>query len=607
MVLDDTVVSEIRRSQMAFKDMIQKDKPMDIIIDFLEDPKLNVFEAQNLQYLLTVQSRPITTDPRKTQPLCRWLNRQVALGLLSHEEVVSVIEIITGNSGERLSIPSCEDLYKAVVEGISLCTIYQGENIRKIHSFNAYINTLSAGAISWPIQNLGVEVIKSLRVANDGHLKMSLRFFLQDWYSIEEPEAKEQDAMGTLQTRASNLLDMLQHVPHHLLLGILRESIRIFLKRLFGMDGGISAVAKHLSRLGEPSFLRELIRQIEAQVAYGKLADVAEYLQFMDHRAKCRFLLRNWYEPKLAPHLNVGLSFPSVLEARFERSIQENLSRSPFINLLMSLRFLDCYPPAEMQSSLCRLLRALDMSSTIVALIASNKVHHVHFNACVVQAEIQYHLSVGNQRIAYKIFRSYHQLPIEHVPELAEVIISRPNLHSEIALRLRHSRQKFLGRTKEFSQDPFTLRHLRTTTLNRMALAYAKAPHLRPIWAFRKVQACYQTLRTEHLPVQPDITRAMTHAGIIRFLQEGEWVSTIRFVQILRLVREVEGEEVAEQLDRSLWDWRAEVLEKGRENEARELEGRRVGYFVRSTFPRIAVGPRRTRRPGTKWWKCDGE
>ncbi len=79
-------------------------------------------------------------------------------------------------------------------------------------------------------------------------------------------------------------------------------------------------------------------------------------------------------------------------------------------------------------------------------------------------------------------------------------------------------------------------------------------------------------------------------------------------MQILRLVREVEGEEVAEQLDRSLWDWRREVLGKGRENRDRELEeGSRVGCFVRSAFPRTAVGPRRTRRPCAKWWKCDGE
>jgi len=604
----NTAVSETIRSQLAFKDLIVEDKPMYTIISFLEDPKLNVFEARNLQHLLTVQARTRTTDPRKTQILCRWLSKQVALGLLPHDEVVSVIEIITGNSGERLSISSSENLYKAVIEGVSLCTIYQGEDSRKIHSYNAYINSLSTEAITWATQNLGVELIKSLRVANDGHMKMSLRFFLRDWYLIEDHDGKEQEVLGRLQTGASKLLEMLQHVPHHLLLGILRESDKIFFRRLFAMDGGISAVVKHLSRLEEPSFLRELLSQIEAIMAQEKLADLAKYLQLMDHRAKCCFLLRNWYETRLAANLNVGLSFPSVLEARFQRSIQTNPDRSPFINLLMSLRSLDFYPPAEMQSRLLRLLRDLDMSGTIVALIAGGELHHVHFDARVVQAEILYHLSIGKQRIAYKIFRSYHMLPIEHVSELAEVIISRPNLHSEVALRLRHSRQKWLGATKNFTQDRLTLEELRTTTLNRMALAYAKASHLRPIWAAKKVQACYQTLRTEHLPVQPDITRAMTHAGIIRFLQEGQWVSTFRFMQILRLVREVEGEEVADQLDRLVWDWRREALDQGRENRDRTVEdGPRVGCFVRPAFRRIAVGPRRTRRPCAKWWKCDGE
>lgn len=599
MDLDNTIVSEIRRSQLAFKDMILEDKPMDVVIEFLEDPKLNVFEAQNLRHLLTVQSRTTTTDPRESQTLCRWLSRQVALGLLPHDEVVSMTEIIKGNSGKRLSISSCEDLYKAVIEGISLCTIYQGEDIRRIHSFNAYINSLSTGAISRPTQNLGVEIIKSLRVANDVPIKRSLRFFLRDWYSIEEPDVKEQNVMGRLQTRASKVLDMLQRMPHHLLLGLLPESNKRFFERLFAMDGGISAIVKHLSRSGEPSFLRELLPQIEARMAQEELADIAEYLQLMDHIAKCRFLLRHWYETRLAP---------SVVETRFQRSIQENPDRSPFINLLMSLRSLDFYPTAVTQSRLLRLLRALDMSGTIVALTAGYRVHHVHFDARVVQAEINYHLSIGKQRIAYKIFRSYHKLPIERVPELAETIISRPNLHSEVALRLRHSRQKWLWCSKEFTQDALTLRDLRTTTLNRMAIAYAKAPHLRPMWAARKVQACYQTLRTEHLPVQSDITRALTHAGIIRFLQEGEWVSTIRFLQILRLVRKVEGEEVAEQLDRTLWVWRQQVLEKGRENRERALEeGPRVGCFVRPAFQRIAVGPRRTRRPCARWWKCDGE
>lgn len=605
---NNTVVSEIRRSQLAFKDMIQEDKPMDMIISFLEDPKLNVFEAQNLQCLLTVQSRTTTTDPKKTQTLCRWLSRQVALGLLPHDEVVSTVEIITGNSEKRRLFSSCEDLSRAVFEGTSLSTVYQGEDSLMIHSFNDYLSSLPLGALSWATQNLGIEMIKSLRVANENPLKMRLRVFLQVWYSIKEPDVKEQDVVCKSQTRASKLLDMLQHIPRHLLLDFLHETHRKFFKRLFAMNGGRSAILEQWSRLEEPSFLRELLPRFEAQMAREKIANIAEYLQLMDHRAKCSFLLRHWYETKLAYHSKAGLSFPSALEARFQRSLQENPNRSPFINLLLSLRSLDYNPPAETQSRLLRLLRALDMSGIIVALIASSEMHHVHFGARVVQAEIYHHLSIGKQRIAYKIFRSYHKLPIEHVPELAEVIISRPNLHSEVALRLRHSRQKWLGCTKEFTQNRLTLRDLRTSTLNRMALAYAKAPHLRPIWAFRKVYACYQTLRTEHLPVQPDITRAMTHAGVIRFLLEGEWVSTIRFMQILRLVREVEGEEVAEQLDRSLWDWRREVLGKGRENRDRELEeGSRVGCFVRSAFPRTAVGPRRTRRPCAKWWKCDGE
>lgn len=625
-------VSTVGRSTLEFRSMIGQNARMNTLIGFLEDTKLNHYKAHNLLHLVNAQLKKAVHDPEETRALCSWLGRQIALGLLPHDELEALMKVIMGRKDGSSSITSFEALYKTVFEGLSVSTLYHGENSQRLHSFNDYLMSLPKGAISRPTRMLGYELIRSLRDPDDNSLEMSLHDFLRSWVpsgnmepsgettskpfrfrateirtSFEDTDTDKTDIAQAARQQASKLLDLLQQMPHQWLTPLLLGKDRPFFKRLLNADGG-SAVLEQLHRHSEASFLVKVLPQYEAILAHWSPVAIAKYLEPKDHRAKCDFLLRNWYETELSHLSTPWISTASTLKARSERANEEHPERSPFINLLLSVRSLDYYPPATSQSRLIHLLRALDMSGTIVTLIANHRTHHVAFDARVVLDEIRHHLSTGKQRIAYKIFINYHRLAIEHVPELAELIISRPNLHSETALRLRHRRQRYLGRTKEFTQDFWAVRALRINALNRMALAYAKAPHLRPIWAARKVHDCYHTLRTEHLPVQADITRAMVHAGVVRFLQEGQWVSTVRFLRILKIVRAVEGERVADELDRMVFEWRNKVLQRGRERRDRARRvGRRVGCFVKPEFMRMVVGPRRTRRPCAKWWKSDGD
>ena len=600
-------IASLEHSQLAFRDLVQQDTPMDMVISFLENPRLNALEAQNLQYLLTAQSQRTISDPTETETLCRWLGKQVALGLLPHDEILSILEIIVRNSGEKSTTASYEGLYRAVFEGISTSTVYTGANDPRILSFNAFLISTPAGALSWAAQNLGVEIIRTFRITDETPLKTSLRLFLKSWYSSEDTDHNGEDLALALRSRATKILDMLQHMPHDWLVLLIREKNRKFFRRLFAMDEGGTVFLHQLSSLGESSFLIGLLPYFEAALAQEKPAVLAKYLRLMDHRAKCVFLLRHWYEAELGHRLTVGPSFPSGLEARFEGLTQEHPKRSPFINLLSTLRACDYYPPATSQNRLLRLLHALDMSGTILALIAFPLLTGVPFGAGVVKAEILYHLSIGKQRIAYKIFQSYHRLSMEHVPELAEVIISRPNLQVDTALRYRRRRRKWLDRTEQFQQDPSIRETLRTDTLNRMALAYAKSPHLLPRQAFREVYDCYLALKRERLPLTPDLTKALTHAGVVRFLQAGQWVSTARFTWSLGLVRQIEGQEVADKLDKLVWDWRGELIDQRRRQGEKERRERVRLEYPRPTRRFRMVLASRGRASRFKWSKCDGE
>ena len=602
----------ISRSRRILRSMIQQETPMDAIVNFLENPNLNPDEAHNLQYLVTSQLQFSVVSSAESGTLCRWLSRQVALGLVTPAEILSILETIVCHDDEAFTTVQPDSLYKAVFEGITLSNVYIHWKTPLFQAFQTFLMSIPAGALSWAIQNLGVEIVRSLPTNIDSLEKRSMYFFLRSLSSFVAGYGASDQAPTS---DVAALLDLLQHMPRHWLLVCVRQQVPQVFKSLLALDGGASACLDHINQLGKSSFVTDLLPHFESAIAQEESAALAMYLQPLDHKAKCVFLLRYWYQTASGLIHTEDRSYFSTLEARFEQTTHEHPNRSPFISLLASLRDLDYYFSAKSQSRLFSLLRSLDMSGTILVLIAVSRLTkksrlrtHVRFqfDPQVVKEEILYHLSIGKERIAYKIFRSYHCLPIEHVPELAEVLISRPHMHPDAALRHRRFRQKWLGRTKAFPRDRVFLENLRVETLNRMALAYAKAPHLHRRLAFKKVHDCYIELRREHLPLTSGMTRAMCHAGVFRYLQAGEWASTNSFMWILKHVREVEGDEVADKLDRMLWDWRGEVLDRRRI--ARERGRGEPRSSVMNSVWKLWNMTGQKGRPNWYYWrKYDGE
>lgn len=81
-----------------------------------------------------------------------------------------------------------------------------------------------------------------------------------------------------------------------------------------------------------------------------------------------------------------------------------------------------------------------------------------------------------------------------------------------------------------------------------LSLAFACSTRLTPRTSFRLVFWCYQFLIQHHAPIKPVVVRALYHAGVTKYREEGWKVTSTRFNLILQLVKEVEGEEVADSL-----------------------------------------------------------
>ncbi|KAL9580422.1 MAG: hypothetical protein Q9212_004508, partial [Teloschistes hypoglaucus] len=174
-------------------------------------------------------------------------------------------------------------------------------------------------------------------------------------------------------------------------------------------------------------------------------------------------------------------------------------------------------------------------------------------------------------------------IPLERCPVLAEALILDPNRHWDTAINLRELRQtKVIAELRKMGQCPEAeqLQFDRVRLLERMALAYAQAPHLQPSIAFYYVNRCWTLHKQDGLgPVRPAMVRALTHSGLVRPLQAGQAMSHARLKFILEQVEEAEGQDVMRRVGQVVWRWREDnhrrkqrISEEEKENDQMEWD-----------------------------------
>lgn len=79
-----------------------------------------------------------------------------------------------------------------------------------------------------------------------------------------------------------------------------------------------------------------------------------------------------------------------------------------------------------------------------------------------------------------------------------------------------------------------------------LSLAFACSKLLSPRTSYRLVYWCYVFLVSHEAPIKPVMVRALYHAGVTRYREEGWKINTGRFQYITKLVEKVEGADVAD-------------------------------------------------------------
>ena len=557
-------------SRLAFRHLTNTGSAIPILLEALEDTALRTLG--NLNYFLARRlAQPLSqTD---TNLLGHWLRRQVSVGVWSDNEILTLIKSASDTVGPVMDEQLKCKIIESLLEGLQSPTVLKLQDADyKIP--RSLLSALHQGPITWRSQYLATRIIKALQPMQLEQMAQVISTFIINCIRAKA-SLHYHDKQGLKELKAvSGAMEILQCLPRNVANLAIVSTSTALIRASGSPDPTISRTAmlklladwwSSLARFGTFNFAGHDTprRRIERILANEQLEIIAPYLQHLEEIDIVDFVLQQWLEQR---------SYFAALK-QIQHLINEvdqiEEFKSPFVIMLHVIRHRAVISDDNLKK-LFRLLQALKMSNTIVDIILRSNEIGIDIGGNVVLHTIRTHMKVCPE-MAQRIFCAYPGSALESCPDFAEILIANPQIHPGIPYYYYISRRP--DPKAATCREPVLAIRRRAALLKRMAIAYSEALHLSPRIAFDKVYACYKCHMGESLgPISREMVLAFTHAGIVRPLQRGTWVSTVKLRWILALTRKVESAEVADEVDSLVYQWRGAVVRKIQQ---RQIQDRR--------------------------------
>lgn len=598
--LDGNRHSKIKFSESALQQMLHGGYSLESILQFLSDPSLNIQEAQNLPRLWEWY----TSEPRNrsdSKRLHDWLRRHISLGMLSKRELQYLVEAALHSSRDTFGIRPDIDLYQTLLGGLSSSGVDQISDLDG--GVLNRILLLASSEYSWQntaLQSFCFKILEACKSAQLKQMTEGISSMLLGYLVSTSPDRD----ICSLDGHVSKILDCL-------LLGSETETSRAIASasRAILIRLGSSQPACHLLKRNLNAWWSLLLRhqvfnfikhrsewlQIERALARQNIDVLCLYLKHFNDDQKCVFLLRHWFTQDVKDGDNLALRRVSDSTKRFiDVLVSRKGTKCPFIFLF---EYLGPTVTAGriILVRLFSLLNKLELHDTSLALFSYFLRSNISVDLTALARDIICFTS-PTPLVACTLYKMTPSLPLESCPSVAEMMIYDSDGCPGVALGFRDLRHESLGVSDVYPRTAHEIDCAQIELLNRMALAYAQASQLYPRVAFRQVYQCYHLLLRKHGRRSLDmaISRAFTVAGVVRPLQELKWVNTTMLRFVLKIIREIEGDEVASKVDEIVYTWRDQLIAKKAEK-ALELQlERNLGLFPleeekRDTFVEMAT------------------
>ena len=554
---------ELRRySRLAFRQLHDSGQSLNTLIQALGDKSLN--NADNLDFFLR-KLKPLLLAGTNIGAVTRWFQQTLALGQWSGAQLSLVIKFISRISTERGTLHVVHSLTAAMLDGLKSSTIVGHEDWSD-RELGLLLEAVTRHGYTRSSQDLGLQILKTLGPTSWPFTAKSISVFFQ-----KAMEAKASNGMLGSENSIESIprfFEILWTLPRTSAFAVMykisKHLVRyttclpesnIPLLRLLDDWWVFIRYPDSVMTLDQGSDRRKLERLL-----IGKpLIIIATYLRPLDDFTIANFILRRILMVNLS---NADQNRASKLFCELHGSECHNARYSPYVRMMRAAHTFS-EVSEHMTRRVFRLLQMLQKSTHIRNIINGLRNDNIIIRERLTSGVIREDLNFRNHK-AESIFYAARELPLENCPELAENMITNLIRPPDEALKCYLSRHPW--RSPGCRENPNVLR-ARAQLLQRMALAYSTTKRISSRMAFRWVYKCYILHMDEHLgQLHSSMVVALTRTGVIRPLEEGKWVSTMRLRWILKLINKFESPETAEQVDQAVYKWRGFVVRKIQED-----------------------------------------
>jgi hypothetical protein len=574
---------------MTIEQLLDLHAPADVLIDFLATPANNFSGAQIIRKIFQhFGQQPITKQIYSS--IASVLKQAMELGLVSDEEirdillhVPNLVSQVHANHGDMATL----SLYISIWEGIQSSSVLRVQDLAG-ETLGLLLCQLKPIPFSNELQRLGVSIVTSASVSQLRDMKRGVSSFLASW--VRRNGGAVDSEVGQLEA-IPEMTELLNGLPDELARSFVSSTTpALLLQKVIAIEPDspcdrlyqwVNTVAgcRSISKSGAEW------RAIEDMLAAGRSQRrVARYLMGLRSREICEFFLRYWVRHEIEER---GCGYRAYTIFHNVQRRFRSLCKSPddpraYFNVLLALQQLGL-PYGTVAVELFWLLRHLSRYNAMIDVAKSMQHHGLPLGHGKISRTIH---DVGkvSPSSAVRLLSLFPMVKPEDHDSLLRLAIEKKILYAEDIFALIKNNTR-LRRNHKPSAD----------LLHDLAIAFAHSPHLTPRAALRYVHRCWLGLRRYRLPLTPMISRALAHAGITRSLQAGRWVSSVKLRWILGVVRELEGQEVADELDVAVFSWRGKIIGN------RERETKQVSRHDGSVFSQTGDKSDGDARENDKW------
>ena len=601
-------------SMLAFTRLLDARVPLQTLLEFLDDASLNAPEAQNLQHLLSRLAKTTASD-QDTEALGTWVRRHTSLGRLSEKDIGSVLSSVSHLGSGAWHRKLCSLIATEIWGGLQSSAVLQPKDLQ-VKTLQTLLEHISQNEWSDRVQSIGKSIVRSLSRSQLHDVHLGIAAFVRSWlFAMRTSTGIREQELRLSENRAA-MAQFLEILPTKVAIATLgtviakelmttpvtsqecQDSLATIVRLLEILPvqianssaasatsniyfahqqairkgrGGLDLLEPWLQTLLKSDAFRRSIscsaewRAFEKDLSERRMGKI--YLRGLSDRERCRFIIRHWILEDVGVHnVEEAASIVSNTLRCFEGLNQFEHGTAPYGHMFQALmKHTKAFD--KITARLFFLLSFLDEIQLAVNIIRRLQKYRLPIGARLVAFVIKRYCGT-KPASALALFESHPSLLLAGCPDLAESLIADPETGPDTAFR--HLRRDGQGKAalnmSLVYRNASSLSNAQVRLMHKMALALANAAHLRPRIAFRFVHRCYTILdRGEGENLDPQLSRALTLAGIIRPLKVGRYVGTRKLRWILALVKNIEGEETAIELYERVSEWhkRASGLSNG--------------------------------------------